>query len=84
MSYLNYEDVELRESPSSLPTTGIEDTKSEDIEAAAAARIIQLRIQQCGFDAVRFLRAADAFFKRPWWSRMWVVQNSTFQNENHG
>jgi hypothetical protein len=74
MQYLNYEDVELREGPSSLPNTGIEDTKSEDIETAAAARIIQQRIEQCGFDADRFLRAADAFCKRPWWSRMWVVQ----------
>jgi hypothetical protein len=25
-------------------------------------------------DSGHFLRAADAFFKRPWWSRMWVVQ----------
>jgi Heterokaryon incompatibility protein (HET) len=38
------------------------------------ASLIQARIQQCGFDKADFLIAADAFFKRPWWSRIWTVQ----------
>jgi hypothetical protein len=41
------------------------------------ARLIQARIQRCGFDSTHFLEAADAFLKRPWWSRIWTVQEYT-------
>ncbi|KAF4428342.1 HET-domain-containing protein [Fusarium austroafricanum] len=36
-------------------------------------RVIQ-RIERCGFNPTQFFRATDAFLKRPWWSRLWVVQ----------
>lgn len=35
---------------------------------------VMRHIQRCGFSPAQFFCAADAFFKRPWWSRLWVVQ----------
>ncbi|KIM98326.1 hypothetical protein OIDMADRAFT_91381, partial [Oidiodendron maius Zn] len=43
-------------------------------DSAMVMDIVQERIQRCGFDSTRFLCAVNAFFKRPWWSRIWVVQ----------
>jgi hypothetical protein len=71
MQYLSLDDGEQTESQSPTRDTVNEDTK---IEKAVDRSIVQERIQRCGFDSARFLRAAEAFFKRPWWSRMWVVQ----------
>lgn len=72
MQYLNLDDVEQTESQSPTQDTANEDTQK--IEKAVDRSIVQERIQRCAFDSGHFLRAADAFFKRPWWSRMWVVQ----------
>jgi hypothetical protein len=76
MQYLDLEDIEEPEielpepePPGSKPLQPHETEK--DIKDA---RIIQARIKRCGFDSARFLNAADAFFKRSWWSRIWTVQ----------
>jgi Heterokaryon incompatibility protein (HET) len=69
MQYLNLDDVEQTESQSQ--------PVSEDrlkMGNAEDPRIIQERIQRCGFEEAHFLCAANAFFKRPWWSRVWVIQ----------
>lgn len=36
--------------------------------------LVRRRIHWCNLNEPRFLSAADAFFRRPWWSRVWVVQ----------
>lgn len=65
MQYLDLPDVEQDEQ---LFPRGIEcGCKEGDCRA-------KNRILHCGFDESRFINAAYAFFKRPWWSRMWVVQ----------
>ena len=38
------------------------------------ARAVEERITRLGFSRKEFSRAAEAFFQRPWWLRMWVVQ----------
>ena len=72
MEYLNLDDVEQvgRQSPS---RDDVIENPDEIIEAKDHS-IVQERIQRCGFDSTRFLCAVNAFFKRPWWSRIWVVQ----------
>lgn len=72
MQYLNLPDVDHDESQSLSQEAGNEEVKMG--QTVAERRSIQWRIQHCGFDEPRFLRAADAFFKRPWFSRVWVVQ----------
>lgn len=42
--------------------------------AAERAAVVEGLIQRTGQDRLRLLRAADVFFHRPWWTRMWVVQ----------
>lgn len=72
MQYLNIDDIEGTESQ--FPALDIGDGSKRKIEKVDDRRLVEARIQLCGFDSTRFLRAADAFFKRPWWNRMWVLQ----------
>jgi hypothetical protein len=76
MQYLALEDIEER--GIALVEPEISDTTPRQLQITEKdiqdARIIQARIKRCGFDSAQFLNAADAFFKRSWWSRIWTVQ----------
>ncbi|KAE9370048.1 HET-domain-containing protein [Stipitochalara longipes BDJ] len=79
MQYLDLEDVEEADfGPLELETTDLTSTRGkwqkETERDLKDARLIQARIQKCGFDSIHFLEAADAFLKRPWWYRIWTVQ----------
>lgn len=65
MQYLDLPDVEEEEQL--IPRGSECGCKEGDCRA-------KNRILHCGFDESRFIDAAYAFFKRPWWSRMWPVQ----------
>lgn len=72
LQYLNTEDAEqTQEHP---PTSGTGTLESHGADQDPSRETVQRRIRTCGFDAGRFFHAVDSFFKRPWWMRMWVLQ----------
>jgi hypothetical protein len=73
MRYLDLDDTEeqMQNQSSMLDTI----SNGSTVRITAENRhVVELRIQNGGFNKAHLLRAADAFFKRPWWSRMWVFQ----------
>ena len=79
MQYLDLEDVDkadftLLAAEGSVSTTTGRGLREETEGDLKDRRLIGERIRRCGFGPVRFLEAADAFIKRPWWYRIWTVQ----------
>ncbi|KAJ4168318.1 hypothetical protein NW754_013652 [Fusarium falciforme] len=66
MQYLKQEDTEQPEL----------NTPPADVDGRRLKREkdVLARIERFQLDQVQLLRAADAFFRRPWWARTWVVQ----------